>query len=143
MNTGRFAQFVRYCAVGAVNTAVTFAVIYLSRVFAGWNPYVCNVLGYAAGLACSFMLNKLWTFRSGGRYGSEALKFVAGFAVCYLVQLWTVWMLAGTSFGRLDYRIAGIIVSGYGIATFVGNIVYTLSNYVFNRLITFRNPVQD
>ena len=35
--------------------------------------------------------------------------------------------------------IAGIVISGYGIATVLGNVVYTLANFVYNRTVTFRN----
>jgi putative flippase GtrA len=29
-------------------------------------------------------------------------------------------------------------LSGYGIATLIGNVCYTLCNFVYNRLITFK-----
>lgn len=138
MNTQRIAQFVRYCIVGVANTLVTFCVIYITKSILGWNEYLCNVLGYVAGLTNSFLLNKAWTFRSKGSYGREILHFALGFIVCYLLQLWTVYMLNSSTLGTLTFRIAGITVSGYGIATVLGNVVYTLANFIYNKLITFR-----
>lgn len=138
MHARRLLQFGRYCVVGVLNTLVTFGVIYICKSLLGWNLYVCNVLGYVAGLVNSFLLNKSWTFRSHGRLHREAVRFLAGFGLCYLLQLWVVWMLTSSPFGAFDYRVCGIVLSGYGIATIIGNVVYTLSNYVFNKLVTFR-----
>lgn len=137
-NRKKIWQFVRYCMVGVLNTLVTLGVIYLCKSLMGWNLYVSNALGYICGVANSFFCNKQWVFRSKGRYLPEAMKFVTGFLVCYGIQLWAVWMLTESQFGDLDFRICGIVLSGYGIATLIGNVIYTLANFIFNRLITFR-----
>ncbi len=42
-----------------------------------------------------------------------------------------------SSFGDYDFRILGIVLSGYGIATLIGNVIYTLANFVYNRTVTF------
>ena len=49
-----------------------------------------------------------------------------------------VGMLTGSTFGELEFAVCGIVVSGYGIATVLGNVVYTLANFVYNRLVTFK-----
>lgn len=131
-------QFARYCAVGVLNTAVTFAVIYLCSAVAGLNEYLSNILGYFAGLVNSFVFNKLWTFRSHGGYRGEAVRFAVGFGVCYLLQLWAVWMLTGSALGSLTFCVHGIVFTGYAVATLIGNIVYTLANFIYNKLVTFR-----
>ncbi len=130
-------QFVKYCMVGVLNTLVTLAVIYLCKSMLGINPYVSNALGYICGVINSFLCNKSWVFHSNGSYAREALKFLAGFGICYAVQLWVVWMLT-SAYGEYDFAIAGIVISGYGIATLLGNVMYTLCNFVYNRMVTFR-----
>lgn len=135
----KLLQFVKYCIVGVLNTLVTLGVIYICKSFLGWNLYVSNVLGYIAGVVNSFVCNKSWVFKSGGSYGGEALRFVLGFVVCYLIQLWVVWVITAKSvIGQYDFAVAGVVISGYGIATLVGNVVYTLANFVYNRMVTFR-----
>ena len=47
-------------------------------------------------------------------------------------------MLTESTFGELEFAVWGIVVSGYGIATVLGNVVYTLANFVYNRLVTFK-----
>ena len=132
----RLIQFVKYCIVGILNTLVTLGVIYLCKSLMGWNLYVSNALGYICGMANSFVCNRQWVFHSHGRYGREIIKFAGGFASCYLLQLWAVWMLTST-YGGYEFRIAGIVLSGYGIATLIGNVVYTLANFIYNRMVTF------
>lgn len=132
-------QFIKYCCVGLLNTAITLGVIYTCKSLFGCNLYVSNAIGYLCGLANSFFCNKHWVFHSHGRYTAEAAKFVTGFFVCYLLQLWTVWMMTDSAFGKQEFDILGIVLSGYGIATLTGNIVYTLANFAFSRLVTFRN----
>lgn len=134
----QIGQFIRYCIVGVLNTLVTLGVIYMCKSMLGWNLYVSNALGYIAGVTNSFFCNKQWTFKSKGHYRREAVRFLVGFGVCYALQFVLVWMLTQSAFGHYDFRILGIVISGYGIATLLGNIVYTLANFVFNRLVTFR-----
>lgn len=131
-------QFVRYCIVGALNTMVCLGVIFVCKSLVGVNPYLSNILGYAAGLINSFLWNKQWVFRTHGGYSREALRFLAGFALCYVMQLAVVFALNTSPFGKFEVGIFGFVLSGYGIATLLGNVVYTLANYVYNRLVTFR-----
>ena len=134
----KIVQFIKYCLVGVLNTLVTFGVIYLCKSFLGWNLYVCNALGYICGVINSFLCNKSWVFKSKGGYRREAIRFLVGFGICYLLQFWVVWMLTESEFGKIDFAILGIVISGYGIATVLGNVVYTLANFVYNRMVTFR-----
>lgn len=131
-------QFVKYCIVGALNTMVCLGVIFVCKSLVGVNPYLSNILGYAAGLINSFLWNKQWVFRTHGGYSREALRFLAGFALCYVLQLAVVFALNTSPFGKFEVGIFGFVLSGYGIATLLGNVVYTLANYVYNRLVTFR-----
>jgi len=134
----KIVQFIKYCMVGVLNTLVTLGVIYICKSLLGWNLYVSNALGYVCGVINSFLCNKQWVFHSNGSYSREAMKFVLGFALCYALQLWVVWMLTESQFGRLNFNILGIILSGYGIATLLGNVVYTLANFIYNRTVTFK-----
>lgn len=134
----KMVQFLKYCIVGALNTVVCLGVIFVCKSLLGVNPYLSNILGYGAGLINSFLWNKQWVFKTRGGYSREAVRFLVGFAVCYLLQLALVFVLNSSPFGRFEVDIFGFVLSGYGIATLLGNVVYTLANYVYNRLVTFR-----
>ena len=131
-------RFIKYCMVGGLNTMLTLGVIFVSKSVFDVNPYVSNVLGYTAGVINSFLWDKKWVFRSHGGTYREALKFLIGFAVCYVLQFITVWLLNQSSFGDIEIDIAVFTLSGYGIATIIGNVVYTVANFIYNRLVTFR-----
>ncbi len=132
-------QLVKYGVVGALNTIVTLVVIFLCKSMLNINPYVANAIGYVAGVINSFIWNRAWVFKAGdGSISRQAMKFLVGFAVCYLLQFGVVWVLNQSTFGDIRLNLAGFILSGYGIATIIGMIVYTLSNFLFNRVVTFK-----
>lgn len=77
-------------------------------------------------------------FRSRNGYYGEVVRFAAGFGVCFLLQFAVVWSITHTPFGVAEFEICGFVLSGYGIATLFGSVVYTISNFLFNRFVTFR-----
>ena len=132
-------QFVKYCTVGVLNTIVCLGVIFICKSLIGLNPYLSNALGYIAGVINSFLWNKKWVFNSDGRLAHEAIKFLVGFGICYALQFVVVWAISHGSFGRREFDLSVFTLSGYGVATLVGNVVYTVTNYLYNRLFTFRS----
>lgn len=131
-------KFIKYCLVGGVNTLVCLGFIFICKSLLGLNPYVSNAVGYIAGMVNSFLWNKKWVFQSDGKMMREALNFLCGFAVCYALQFAVVWSLNQSSFGDYEFEIWFFTLSGYGIATIIGNVVYTVANFIYNRLVTFR-----
>ena len=133
-------QFVKYAIVGVMNTLLTLFVIYICKSFLNINPYVSNAIGYAVGLINSFLWNRSWVFRAkDGKISHQALKFIIGFAVCYAIQFFIVWSLNQSSFGKIEITFLGFVFSGYGIATLIGNVAYTLCNFIFNRMVAFKH----
>jgi len=138
MNHQRQIQFLKFIIVGIINTLVTLVVIFTAKSLLGINPYISNALGYVAGLTNSFIWNKAWVFHSDGRTGSEAMKFLLGFCICYSLQLLFVWSATTqTPLGEMEWNIKGFTLSGYGVATLGGMCVYTLCNFFYNRRIAF------
>lgn len=132
-------QLVKYAVVGIMNTLLTLTIIFVCKSLLGVNPYVSNALGYLAGLINSFLWNRNWVFKAGeGRLLRQSVSFVAGFLLCYGVQLLVVWALNSSSFGKIEILILSFTLSGYGIATLIGNVVYTLCNFLYNKIVTFR-----
>lgn len=138
MNRTHLHQFVKYCLVGLMNTGITLLMIFLCKSVLGIDPYVSNVAGYVFGLINSFIWNKQWVFRSQEGYLGEALRFGAGFGICYGVQFAVVWGISHGSFGDTVFPIGPFAISGYGIATLLGNVVYTACNFLYNKVITFK-----
>ncbi|MBD5186056.1 MAG: GtrA family protein [Bacteroides sp.] len=132
-------QFLRYLVVGVTNTLVTLIVIFVCKSLLGMNPWVSNACGYVAGLINSFILNKTWVFKSTRRDVAEAAKFAVGFLICYGIQLGVTWFLTTPmELGEIIWELGPVSFSGYSLATLVGMGVYTICNFVFNRLVTFK-----
>lgn len=131
-------QFVRYGLVGVMNTVLTLVVIYACKDFFGINPWASNALGYIAGFINSFLWNKLWVFHSSGGILREAVKFVGGFFLCYALQFAATWVLAEHSpLTGNEWILFGFVISGYGISTLIGMVVYTVANFLYNKAVTF------
>ena len=71
-------RFLTFAAIGAVNTAVTFAVFNLCTA-AGLPAAAANAFGWTAGFANSFVMNRTWTFAD--RRGLSTGRTLARFAV--------------------------------------------------------------
>ena len=137
MNPAELKRFVKYCTVGVINTAVTLLVILVTKSVIGLHPLLCNALGYTAGVINSFLWNRAWVFRSDGKMGREAVKFIIGFGICYLAQFLLVWWLSSGLLAPFEWDLGFFTLSGYGVATLAGNVLYTILNFIYNRLITF------
>lgn len=136
----QFGEFARYVAVGVLNTLVTLAVIVVLKSLLGCNPWWSNAAGYGAGVVNSFLWNRGWVFHARqGNATRQAAWFLAGFAVCYSLQLLFVWGTTEFSpIGEMMWSFHGYTLSGYGAATLIGMGLYTVVNFLFNRLIAFR-----
>lgn len=132
-------QFTRYALVGVANTLLTLSVIFICKGIFHVNPWVSNALGYVAGFINSFILNKVWVFKSNNKVWIEALRFCMVFVVCYGLQLLVTWLLtAHTPLGEYTYSLPGFTISGYAVATLLGMVFYTFANFIFNRCFTFK-----
>jgi putative flippase GtrA len=75
--------------VGLTNTFVGLSVIFATKTLLGAGDVLANIIGYAVGLAVSFLLNKRWTFRYRGHRLLSLLRFLTVFAVSYIANLIT------------------------------------------------------
>ena len=144
MKATELLRFIRYCIVGAINTAITLGVIFLCHSILGMGEYISNVIGYIAGLINSFLWNRAWVFCAQGSRTRQAFRFAIGFAICYGIQLAVVFALCHTALTSYHLSlISDLTLSGYAIATLIGNVTYTIANYLYNKHITFRTTPQN
>lgn len=137
-------QLLRYGIVGLMNTLLTLVVIYVLKSFAGVDPWTSNACGYVAGFINSFVWNKLWVFRSHKGFFRESILFGLGFLICYAIQFVTTWLLTKhTPLGAWEFKMMGLVFSGYGVATVLGMAIYTLANFIYNRIVTFSSEVKE
>lgn len=124
LDSAEMWRFLRFGAVGVLNTCLTFVTFILLR---HWQVPVdvANFLSYFAGMVCSFICNKLWVFRSRSRrWWLEAALFFGGAGLCWLLQ-WGAFRLL-------------LLLLPEAWAQLGGMAVYTLLNYIYNRCVAFR-----
>lgn len=139
INRSDAMQFGKYLLVGGGNTLLTIVVIAVLKSCLGVNLWIANMAGYVAGMINSFLWNKLWVFRSHSRrFHGEALRFLLGFCLCYVVQFAVTWTLTAMM-GDAEWRLpSGFVMSAYGLATLIGMGAYTIANFLYNRMVTFQ-----
>lgn len=69
-------EFVKFALVGLLNTGVDVAIFFLLTSL-GVLYLAAQVVSYSCGAANSYLLNKVWTFRSCGLSYSEVVRFTA------------------------------------------------------------------
>lgn len=130
----------KYGLVGVSNSLITLIVIFVCDEVLGLKLMLADVIGYVAGVINSFIWNKNWVFKSHNhRLRYELSLFLTGFLLCFALQFLTVLLLRNPM-KELELSAFGIPTDTMGeyAAVCIGMVVYTLSNYVFNRCLTFR-----
>jgi len=122
-------QFIKYGIVGVINTLITLSVIFLLMNGFDVNYLISNIVGYMLGFINSFILNKLWTFKSKGKLKNELFLFIIAFLVCYGAQLlFLIFLIEGLDFSA---EISQIIAMAF----------YTILNFLGNKYFTFKQGV--
>jgi putative flippase GtrA len=121
------AEFIRFCVVGVLNTAIDFGLFALLTRLVGLDPLIANVLSFTTGAANSFLLNKYWTFGAGGR-GQEMAIQATKFATISVL----VWSIHEGLLFLLHKQLAWsdllvkVLAIGVGVIVgFVGNKFWT------------------
>lgn len=123
-SSGACRQFGRYSLAGVVNTILGYAIIF-GGLALGFSPYASNLVGYVAGLACSFFLNKTFVFASHNGRRRQLVRFLAAFAVAYIANLMTLHACLQAATGD----VAAQVIAG---------IVYLLTMFIVLRSWVFR-----
>jgi putative flippase GtrA len=116
-------QPLRFGIVGVVNTGVDLAVFWLLLAGLQAPLLLANTLSYACGIACSFLLNRLWTFRGIPFHHSaaaQAPRFLLVSLIGLLISNAVIWVLV-PMFSTLAAKLSAVV------ATFAWN--FTASKF--------------
>lgn len=121
-------SFTRFLLVGVLNTIVGLSSIYLLLTLIGLPYWPATFFGNGVGAACSYVLNKRFTFRASVPLGRSVWKFALVTLACYLLSYWLAeWLTAALPSGWAE-----------NLAVLVGSAFYTVLNYLGHRYFTFR-----
>lgn len=110
--TALLGPLVRYGLVGLLNTGVGLAVILGAEFGLHAQPLAANALGYAAGFAVGFVLNRSFVFRSEARVGVAGPRYFVAVAACYGLNLMVLqglrWALPPTDLARAAAQLCAM-----------------------------------
>lgn len=113
INRERVKEFCRFCLVGISNTGVDFSVFFV-LVWLAVPHLAAQVAAYSAGVANSFILNRVWTFQIRDKMtGREVNRFVLINVVSLLVStaaLYSAHDLAGAPLLAAKIAATGLAV---------------------------------
>jgi putative flippase GtrA len=114
-----FGEFVKFALVGLLNTGVDVAIFFLlTRI---GTPYVAaQMVSYSCGAANSYLLNKVWTFRSSGLSYAELIRFMVVNLVSLGISVAVLSLLHETAGVNLATAKAEATVCALA-ANFLGN----------------------
>lgn len=144
MKNKNIGQFLKFVAVGVMNTLVDFFVFQLLNLTLHWT-YLAQVIGYSAGILNSYFWNSRWTFRAEHkRSAREMLTFVVVNLLSLGVSLGVLW-LAKNPLGITDAWVAGWLpawlggfVNGDTVAKLIATPCAILVNFFGSKLFVFR-----
>ena len=102
-----------------MNTAVDVAIFFLLT-WIGIPYIVAQVISYSCGAANSYLLNKLWTFRSSGLSYAEIVRFTTVNLISLGISVVVLSLLHGTAGMDLAAAKGGATVCALA-ANFLGN----------------------
>lgn len=108
----------KFAGVGVINTLLCLGVIFGLKSLAGFGDVAANVSGYAVGLACSFLLNRRWTFAHDAQLLPALLRFLLVFLLSYLLNLGVVLLLIRSGCNRYLAHLGGMPL--YTVAFYLG-----------------------
>ena len=86
-SAGLVTRALRFGMVGASNTAIGLALIWVAWRWLRWPDLPANVLGYSVGFLWSFALNRRWTFEHRGPVQRSFARFALVCGLAYSVNL--------------------------------------------------------
>lgn len=122
----------RFLLVGALNTLVGAGLMFLLYNLAGCSYWLSSAANYLFGGVLSFFLNKHFTFRNSERSWAQVFRFALTVALCWLIAYGIAKPLALRLLTRAGERIQT------NVAMIIGLGLYTVLNYLGQRLFAFR-----
>ncbi|HEY6643340.1 GtrA family protein [Povalibacter sp.] len=114
-------QLLIFAIIGLINTAVHFLVFLLLMRAFDVPILVASALGYGAGVINSYLMNRLWTFRSAARAtAAEFLRFIIVNLVSLATNLTVLKYLTAVVGLAPEPAQLGAIVASLGV-NFIGS----------------------
>lgn len=126
-------SFVRFLVVGLVNTAVGLSIMYvLLHIFHHY--WIATFVGNAAGAVVSYVLNRIFTFKSGVHLSKSILRFILVIGICYGLSYYIGLQFSSWLLHQLPVAVRPFKKD---VGILIGTGLYTLLNYTGQKYFVF------
>ena len=137
MNKFLDVTFLKFILVGAINTLVGTAVMFICYNALHFNYWFSSAMNYIVGSIVSYFLNKYFTFQNRERSWKIVAKFIINISICYLIAYGVAKPLA-------EHLLAGQTISiQENGAMLVGMVLFVFLNYFGQRFFAFKAVSSD
>ena len=91
----KLGEFLRFCIVGVISTALDAAIFYLVRLFASYQ--VALVSGYCLSLIVNYLLTIYWTFKKKPTTGNLVGVIAAHMFNLFVVRMSLMWIFVNVT----------------------------------------------
>ena len=135
-------HFIKYNLIGVMNTLITLVSVWVMHQLLDWNLELSNFLGFIFGAINSYLMNRIWNFKSNNRKRTEIIRFVIVFIAAYLLNLATlevtVYILGNATWcSAFSEFISQYMKTGY-FANLVANAVYVVASFTLYKKWVFK-----
>lgn len=130
-------ELFKFLLVGVINTIVGTGSMFLFYNVFHFSYWVSSASNYILGGTCSYFLNKYFTFKDNKKSFIQILFFIVNLVACYYIAYFFSKVLI--------YKI----ISSYSenvkdnVAMLTGEILYTIINFLGQKLLVFKNNGED
>ena len=133
----KYREIIVYIIVGLITTICSWIACFLVKFVLDtdvtWQNTLVQIIGWCAGIAVAYPLNRSWVFRSKSpEILKELLEFMSSRVATGIMEI--VIMDVTVNALHMDYWIAKI---------FICTVIVTVLNYVFSKLWVFKNKEKD
>ncbi len=120
----QFGTFIGFVTAGGTATVINYG-IFIALYWVGLPYLLASAIGYASGIAVSFVINRTLVFRSRGGSGTEAVRYAVVYLFALLAQL---------------ALLASLVLLGLGplLANAIALVIVVILNFFAIRNFVFR-----
>lgn len=111
--SNHFAAFIKYFCVGVSGVVLDIGSLYALKEYAGLTPVWAVALNQVFMINYVFILNRKWSFRSGGSAHREIVRFYALAGANYLFSV--AWMSVVYGHFGVQYLVARIVNIAFAV----------------------------
>ena len=135
-------HFIKYNAIGVMNTMITLATVWILHEVLDWNLELSNFLGFVAGGLNSYIMNRIWNFKSTNKKRSEIMRFIIVFLCSYGINLLVLegsaHILVNATWCANFTAFNSQFMKPTTFANFIANAVYVLVSFTLYKKWVFR-----